>query len=223
MTAGSTYFHAKSGAHRTRLQFDPLSAGAICLSVVELIPESYVAPIDPAKVFGRTAPLQVDLGCGDGDLVVAMAGRHPEKNFLGIERMSGRVAKTSRKALKLPNVRVLHVETSYAIRYLLPENSVEIFYLLFPDPWPKRRHHERRVVSSEFLDSIVRALEPNGLFHVATDQKDYFEQIERIASDKTRLRTIECDIDLPVTTFQRRFQEQGMPIYRLSLRKNVPR
>src|SRR5207247_9007951 len=99
-------------------------------------------------------------------------------------------------------MRVLNAETSYALRYLLPENSVETFYLLFPDPWPKRRHQQRRVVSTEFLDSISHALEPGGVLHVATDQRDYFQQIERLALGNSRFAKIEdVDIDLPATMF----------------------
>ena len=86
-----------------------------------------------------------------------------EAKFLGIERMRGRVEKVCHKAAKIGNVRVLHLETSYAVRYLLPENAVETFYLLFPDPWPKRRHQRRRVATSEFLDAIHRALRRRGV------------------------------------------------------------
>jgi tRNA (guanine-N7-)-methyltransferase len=207
--------------------------------VIELIPESYFARLDLVRIFGRVAPLQVDLGCGDGSFLVALAERYPEKSFLGIERLAGRVAKTCRKAARIGNVRVLRLETSYAIRYLLPEHSVEAFYLLFPDPWPKRRHQRRRVVSSDFLQSIHRALTPNGLLRMATDQRDYFQQMQRLAAGDSRFEIIDTGNDvypfdcrshrggqagqvLPVTKFERRFQEQGEPIYRLSLRKASP-
>ena len=137
--------------------------------MVELIPESYIARLDLPKIFGRVAPLQVDLGCGDGTFLCALAERMPEKNFIGIERMTGRVEKAGRKAARVENVRVLHVETSYAVKYFLPEQSVESFYLLFPDPWPKRRHQQRRVVTADFLGAIHAALIPNGVLQIATD------------------------------------------------------
>jgi tRNA (guanine-N7-)-methyltransferase len=207
--------------------------------VVELIPESYVAALDLAKIFGRIAPLQVDLGCGDASFLCALAERSPEKNFLGIERLTGRFARACRKAASLDNVRLLHLETSYAIRYLLPEESVEIFYLLFPDPWPKRRHHRRRIVTPDFLDAIYRALEPSGILRIATDQLDYLRHIEQLVCDPTaahalkldRLKRSSCprfnnvnfdDVDLPLTKFERRFRAQGAPIYRLTLRKISP-
>lgn len=189
--------------------------------MVKLIPESYVKPLDLEKAFGRSAPLEVDLGCGDGAFLVAMAERRPKRNFLGIERMRGRVEKVCRKAAKIGNVRVLHLETSYAVRYLLPENAVETFYLLFPDPWPKRRHQRRRVATSEFLDAIHRALRRHGVLHIATDDRNYFEQIRRVARSDPRFSGLDHsgDDSLPATRFQKRFEERGAPIYRLTLRK----
>ena len=163
--------------------------------MIELIPETYLAPLDLFAIFGRAAPLQVDLGCGAGDFLCELARKYPQRNFLGIDKMAGRVAKASRKAAALENVRVLNVESAYAVRYLLPEASVETFYLLFPDPWPKRRHHRRRIISDQFLDSIQRALEPAGLLHIATDQTDYFQQIERAVLKDSRFDKIDIEVD----------------------------
>jgi tRNA (guanine-N7-)-methyltransferase len=206
--------------------------------VIELIPETYVAPLDLLAIFGRVAPLQVDLGCGDGSFLCELALRYPEKNFLGTERLVGRVAKSCRKSANLENVRVLNVESSYAARYLLPAGSVETFYLLFPDPWPKRRHHRRRIVTKDFLDSTHRALENDGVLQIATDQLDYFRQIERLAQASSlqvskkldglkppslrRETSSDGNGDLPLTKFERRFSALGVPIYRLALRKISP-
>lgn len=192
--------------------------------MIELIPESYVARLDLPEIFGRNAPFHVDLGCGDGSFLCALARSAPENNFLGIERLSGRVRKACRKAANLDNVRVLLAETSYAVRYLLPEASVEAFYLLFPDPWPKRRHQRRRVLTPEFLQSIHRSLAPSGLLHIATDQVDYFQQMRRLTLADFHFAWTEAaeNIDLPPTKFERRFAEQGAPIYRVALRKLSP-
>src|SRR5207245_11080974 len=91
------------------------------------------------------------------------------------------VRSACRKATRIDNMRVIRVETSYAVRYLLPEQSVQVLHLLFPDPWPKRRHQRRRVMTSEFLRSVHRALAPQGVLRIATDQRDYFEQMQRLA------------------------------------------
>jgi tRNA (guanine-N7-)-methyltransferase len=195
--------------------------------VIELIPETYVAPLDLLAIFGRAAPLHVDLGCGDGSFLCELAQRYPDQNFLGTERLVGRVAKSCRKSANLENVRVLNVESSYAVGYLLPERSIETFYLLFPDPWPKRRHQRRRIVKTDFLDAIHRALANNGFFRVATDQLDYFEQIRAVVRNHSGFAIVDANAgpvptDLPLTKFERRFSALGVPIYRLALRKISP-
>ena len=141
--------------------------------MLELVPETYFAPLDLLAIFGREAPLQVDLGCGDGHLLCELARKHPQRNFLGIEKLAGRVAKVCRKSAHLENVRVLKVESSYAIRHLLPESSVETFYLLFPDPWPKRRQRKRRFVSDENLATLAQVMRSGAELRFATDIDDY--------------------------------------------------
>ena len=190
--------------------------------MVELVPETYLAPLDPLSIFGRSAPLHVDLGCGDGSFLCELARQNPEKNFLGIDKLPSRVAKAGRKSGHLGNVRILNVESAYAVRYLLPEASVETFYLFFPDPWPKRRHHRRRIVTTDFLNSVHRALEPGGVLRIATDQRDYFAQIVRIARSDPQFEAIADDVVLPSTKFERRFIDAGFPIYRSALRTISP-
>jgi tRNA (guanine-N7-)-methyltransferase len=154
-----------------------------------------------------------------------MARRFPKRNFLGIERLTKRVEKVRRKAEKIENVRVLRADTLFAVRYLLPESSVETFYLLFPDPWPKRRHQLRRIFTPDFLDAIAAALEKHGVLCVATDQFDYFQQVERLSHAHQQFQVVPLSPDeavLPVTKFERKFREQGVPIYRLTLRKTSP-
>src|SRR5260370_12289303 len=128
-----------------------------------------VARLDVAELFGRSAPLHVDLGCGDGFFLCEMARRFPKRNFLGIERLTKRVEKVRCKAEKIENVRVLRADTLFAVRYLLPESSVETFYLLFPDPWPNRRHQLRRLFTPDFLDAVPDALEENRALRAAPD------------------------------------------------------
>jgi tRNA (guanine-N7-)-methyltransferase len=133
------------------------------------------------------------------------------------------VEKVRRKAKKIGNVRVLRADTLFAVRYLLPQNSVETFYLLFPDPWPKRRHQQRRIFTREFLDAIAVALEGHGVLRVATDQLNYFRQIERLSRADSKFEIINRDnIVLPATKFERTFRAQDLPIYRLTLRKASP-
>jgi tRNA (guanine-N7-)-methyltransferase len=191
--------------------------------MIGLISELPVAPLDPAKLFGREAPLHVDLGCGDGSFLCELALQLPEKNFLGIERLKRRVEKARRKYETINNVCVLRAEISRALRYLFPENSVETFYLLFPDPWPKRRHQRRRIFTRDFLDCVAAALQKGGLLRVTTDQLDYFQQIEGLGRAHTEFEIVDVDeVPLPSTKFERRFCEKGALIYRLTLRKVSP-
>jgi tRNA (guanine-N7-)-methyltransferase len=193
--------------------------------VIELLPELQVARLDLVQLFGRTAPLHVDLGCGDGSFLSEMARQFPKRNFLGIERLTKRVEKVRRRAEEIQNVRVMRADTLFAVRYLLPESSVETFYLLFPDPWPKRRHQFRRIFTRDFLDAIAIALEKHGVLRVATDQLDYFHKIERLSRAHLQFQVVlrsPDDAVLPVTKFERKFREQGAPIYRLTLRKTSP-
>jgi tRNA (guanine-N7-)-methyltransferase len=185
--------------------------------------DSVIDRLDLEKIFGRNALLHVDLGCGDGSFICALAERMPKRNFLGIERLLGRIRSAARKAATVGNVRLLRMENSYAVRYLLPAGSVETFYLLFPDPWPKRRHWRRRTVTGEFLRAISQALAENGKFLIATDHVDYFEEIERIARADPGLTTVlPVAIDLPLTKFEQQFRAQGSPIHWLELRKVSP-
>jgi tRNA (guanine-N7-)-methyltransferase len=189
--------------------------------IVEL--KSLVERLDLEKLFGRNAPLHVDLGCGDGSFLWALAQRMPSKNFLGIERLLGRVRSAAHKAGSIGNVRLLRMEISYAVRYLLPPASVETFYLLFPDPWPKRRHWQRRIVNESFLRAIGQALVSGGTLYIATDRVDYFEKIKKIARANPDFATVDfARIDLPHTKFERKFRTQDATIYRLELRKVSP-
>lgn len=191
----------------------------------EVIPANYFAPLDLREIYGRRVCLEVDLGCGDGSFLVATAEANPERDFLGVERLAGRVRRVCRKIRShgLANARVLRVESSYAVQHLLPPASVETFHLQFPDPWPKRRHWRRRVVTDDFLATIHRALVPEGTFRIATDQIDYFREIERLVSQSSRFVPMTERKEGPaISTFERRFRQGDAEIHRLVLRKVSP-
>jgi len=194
----------------------------VCSRLIAQSPESLTNRLDLEKIFRRKAPLHVDLGCGDGSFLCALAQRLPDKNFLGIERLLSRIRSSARKAASLDNVRLLQMESSYAVRYLLPAESVETFYLLFPDPWPKRRHHRRRIVTPDFLNSVHAALEQNGVIYIATDHLDYFRKIKKTAESTPGFAIDDADVDLPQSKFGLAFRQKGAPIHWLALRKVSP-
>lgn len=194
-------------------------------SEVELVPVNCFQPLDLPAVYGRVAPLEIDLGCGDGSFLAALARESPEKNFLGIERLLGRVRSACRRIERagLTNARVMRFEISYAVEHLLPPGSVTAFYLLFPDPWPKRRHAPRRLVTESFLASLHRALAPKGSVRIATDEIGYFRQITRLASESALFAVMpNAPKNVATTKFERRFREEGLRIHRLELRKVSP-
>ena len=179
--------------------------------------------LDVEKIFGRKAPLHVDLGCGDGSFLCAIAQRMPGKNFLGIERLLNRVRTSARKAAALDNVRLLRIESSYAVRYLLPAESVETFYLLFPDPWPKRRHHRAPNRNAGFPKlSSCCAPERWELFTL--------RQMTSITLGKSKrsLNQVPVLQSMTLMSIYRRanldsiFRQQGAPVHWLALRKVSP-
>ena len=194
-------------------------------SDAEIIPANYFAPLDIEAIFPRTAPLEIDLGCGDGAFLVKIAARYPDRNFLGIERVPRRVATACRRIRRagLSNACILHLENSYAVGRLLPPGSVRVFHIMFPDPWPKRRHARRRLVTQSFFADIYRALEPNGELRIATDQRDYFVEIQRLAARAAQFQ-LEAAGGEPAasSTFEKRFVLAGAKIYWLGLRKVCP-
>lgn len=193
-------------------------------AAVEYVPVPLLQTLDLQEVFANaTARLEVDLGCGDSSFLTALAEQSPERNFLGIERLFGRVRASCRRIYRheVPNARVIRSDIAKAVAYLLPSGSVDVFHLMFPDPWPKRRHRPRRVFSHELLRAIERALRAEGTFRLATDQRDYFEEMMQIANAAPHFELI-ADVDtapFPRSTFEQRYVERGDEIYRLVLRK----
>jgi tRNA (guanine-N7-)-methyltransferase len=121
----------------------------------------------------------------------------------------------------LTNIRLMHSDTAYTLEYLLPRDSIQRFYLYFPDPWPKRKHHRRRMVQPEFMNLVHRTLMPHGDFHIATDHEDYFRHIQAVVKDDPRFERIEAfePPDEERTDFEVLFTGKGLKVYRYSCRK----
>lgn len=174
-------------------------------------------------VFARPQPLEVELGCGDGTFLVEYARRHPERNFLGIERLLGRIRKVDRKGRRagLDNLRLIRIEASYFLRYLLPAGSVAALHVYFPDPWPKRRHWERRLINRSFADDAWTALAPGGVIYLRTDDPAYFAQMQEVLGADPRFAPRETPLDLSalLTDFERDFQARGIQTLRAAYAK----
>jgi tRNA (guanine-N7-)-methyltransferase len=193
-------------------------------AAVEYIPKCVTETLDFADIFPRELPVEIDLGCGDGTFLTAMAMKNSSHNFLGVERLLGRVRSTCRRVARLnvKNARVLRIESSYAVANLLPRDSVTAFHLLFPDPWPKRRHQRRRSFTEEFLLAIHGDLIADGLLHIATDDAEYFRHIKSVIAAAHIFATSHEQNNFPPSSFEQKFVASGLPIHRMFLRKTSP-
>lgn len=140
--------------------------------------------LDPAEVFGRDAPLVVEIGTGRGESIAHAAEQHPDWNFLGLEVYVPGVASTLSKLRhrKIENVRLGIVDAVEAFSTMLPEHSAHEVWLWFPDPWPKKKHHKRRLVDLDFVPLVTRVLEPTGTWRMATDWAEYGEQMAEVVA-----------------------------------------
>jgi tRNA (guanine-N7-)-methyltransferase len=189
---------------------------------LEVVPGDIFEPLSFLDIFQNERPIELDLGSGSGRFLIEAGRRYPERNFLGVERLLGRVRKTLRSAsrLDLSNVRVLRLEIDYAVRYLLSPGSVSRLHLSFPDPWPKRRHHGRRLVDEEFLAAAASALASDGELWIKTDHADYFQCINKaVDSQKDIFARVPWSEEYPTTDFEETYRSQSLPIYQLRLRK----
>lgn len=183
-------------------------------------PEPVTARAALAELFPCAQPFEVEVGSGDGSFLIQYAKAHPERNFLGIERLLGRLRKTDRKGLRagLTNLRVLRLEAAYSVEFLLPPAAAAAVHVYFPDPWPKRRHRPRRLVNEAFVASAVRALQPGGHLYLRTDDADYHAQMREVCAACPALQPAEPPAELAafITDFERHFLAAGQTTHRLA-------
>ena len=141
--------------------------------------EDHSALIDPAKLFGREAPLVIEIGFGNGEATWRMARDEPEKNFIGIEVHKPGVGHLLQAldAQELDNVRIARSDAVHFIRDRLTDHSMHEVRIYFPDPWPKKRHHKRRLIQAKFLDLLAARMAPGAVLHLATDWQPYADHM----------------------------------------------
>jgi len=178
-------------------------------------PVSYVEPLKLDSMFPQHQPVELEIGCGDGGFLAQYAARHPNHNFIGLERLKGRLGKLDRRGQRecLTNLRLVRIEAAYFVKYLLPPTSLAAVHIYFPDPWPKKRHHKNRLVKGGFPDELARALQPGGRVFLRTDDLDYFTQMREAFDGATQFKAVETPAELRdvVTDFERDFNAQGIP------------
>ncbi len=174
-------------------------------------------------MFPTRQSLEVELGSGDGSFMAQYARLHPERNFIGVERLLGRLRKLDRKAkrLGLENVRAVRMEAVYFLEHLLPPASAEAVHVYFPDPWPKRRHHKHRLINSDFPPMAAHALADEGVIYLRTDDAAYFKRMKQVfdASALFAEAPTPEELSATVTDFERGFLARGIPTLRAAYRK----
>ena len=176
--------------------------------------ESIVQPLNFATLFPKQQPLEVELGAGDGSFLAKFAQAHPEHNFIGVERLLGRLRKIEKKGLRagLTNLRLVRIEASYFLEFLLPQKSVTALHVYFPDPWPKRKHRKNRLINEQFTQLVAKVLRQEGIIYLRTDDADYFAQMIRVFDANPAFKKTETSttISSVVTDFERNFHLRGV-------------
>jgi len=209
---------------RSLRKIDP----ALDLSPYLKTPDQLPEPWDPAALFGRRAPLEIDVGSGKGLFVTTAAESHPDCNFLGVEiaKKYARHAAARLAKRELGNAQIICGDAMSLFHQALPAASVDAVHVYFPDPWWKKRHHKRRVMNAVFLRDVERVLAAGGTLHFWTDVEEYFRQsLELIAAHTTLVgpevvpaKPADHTLDYR-THFERRMRLHDEPVYRAMFRK----
>ena len=196
----------------------------------ELLPRYAVAAdtTDLRQAFERHAPLVVEIGCGNGDAMLSMAANEPDKNFIGIEVHEPGVGRLLRglEHEGLSNVRVAMRDAVEVLGEQAPEASIDELRIYFPDPWPKKRHHKRRLIQPPFVQELARVLKPGGRLHLATDWQPYAEWMREVldghvAFDAVSQPNFARPSWRPETHFERRGARKGHEIADLMYRRRT--
>lgn len=175
-----------------------------------------VVPLDQERWFGRVAPLVVEIGSGTGEALVALASARPDRDVLAVEVWRPGIARTFRllDEAGVGNVRAVMLDAVWCLANLVGPGDLDEVWTFFPDPWHKKRHHKRRLVSPEFAALVAERLRPGGLWRLATDWSDYADHVDEVMAGEPRLeggRTARWE-DRPVTKFEGKGLDEGREI-----------
>lgn len=184
--------------------------------------------LDLTTVFSRVAPTILEIGFGHGEALIAMAQNNPDKNFIGIDVHKPGVGALLLliEKLGLQNIRVFCADALEVLQHKIPDNSLEKILLFFADPWPKKRHHKRRIVSADFCQLVRKKLQIHGEFLLATDWENYAEHMMQIISQAEGLENnfgvgnfAPRAVERPITKFENRGQKLGHGVWDLRFSK----
>jgi tRNA (guanine-N7-)-methyltransferase len=172
-------------------------------------------PLDFATVFGRRAPVIMEIGFGMGETTAAIAEAHPQHDFLGLEVHGPGVGALLNRVdtLGLTNVRVIQHDAVEVIARMIPVDSLAGIHVFFPDPWPKKRHHKRRLLQPDFVHTLAQRLTPGGYLHAATDWDEYAQEIlATFAAEPLLANTVPDFAPRPARRPQTKFETRGLKL-----------
>jgi tRNA (guanine-N7-)-methyltransferase len=198
---------------------------------ISVEPENFAGKLDFDDLFGRSAAVEMEVGSGKGTFLLEEAKAFPEKNFFGIEWANKyyKYAVDRIGRWGVDNVRLMRTDAASFIAEYIPDESIRVFHLYFPDPWPKKKHNKRRFFCDENLIQLLRILRPDGIINIATDHADYFEQMTDVAKraiERGRVKQIDFirpagarDGEIVGTNYERKYIKEGRKTYTLALQK----
>ena len=200
------------------------------MSLIDIIYNLPASPktICPHELFGNDRPIELEIGTGKGGFLLQQARAHEDRNYLGIEWANKyfKLAADRMARWGVGNVRMIRCDAKLFVQRYLPSASICALHVHHPDPWPKRRHHRRRLFDEAFVEAAAKALADGGTLDVQTDHAEYFEQIQSVLRAHPGLEETlfarqnqdECD-DVIATNFQIKYEREGREIYRLTYRR----
>jgi tRNA (guanine-N7-)-methyltransferase len=184
--------------------------------------------LDFEDMFGRSAPVEMEIGSGKGGFLLSRAREHPERNYFGVEWANKYYRYAADRMVRwgMTNVRLMRTDARHLVMHHLPAESLQILHIYHPDPWPKKRHHKRRLFQPAFVRAATDALVADGRIAVQTDHEEYFNWIREVVTSEPRLT--EIPFDQPETgvtngrvstNFEVKYIREGRAIYQIALMK----
>ena len=196
---------------------------------LEILPGQVEGRLHCAELFGRAARVELEIGIGKGRFILREAERRPEVDFIGVEWSLKhlRIAKERALRNRLGNLRLHRADARHVVQELVPDGTFERVQVYCPDPWPKKRHHKRRLFTADTSRHLERILAPGGYLNVSTDVREYFDAIVATVESETRLKRA-SDPLYPLqtpegnTSYETKYLAAGRPIHRATWQAAAP-
>lgn len=204
------------------------ASSSFVVEPVGLNPDTLPRPLNFAELYGNTNPVELEIGSGKGTFLTREATTRPDVNFFGIEWANWfyRYAADRLRRNNCLNARMVRADANFFIREFVPDESISVLHIYFPDPWPKTKHNRRRTVQEAFVPVIKRILKPGGEIRVVTDHKGYWEENIQPVITNSGLELIDYarpgsagEDETVGTNFERKYRREGRPFYSIAARK----